>query len=99
MAGQTNDSLALPFVNASAAGIYAVEVRTACEVVTNNATLTVLPAPGASPARYTNSEPILITEFGPSVTYGSVVLPQCVLGVVKNVTVSIWDFFIISLPM
>ena len=93
IAGQTTNSLVLPNVGLAASGTYAVEVRTACAAVTNSATLTVLPAPGASPVSYTNTTLISIPESGAASPYGSVITPQCVPGTVKNLTVSLFGFF------
>ena len=93
MAAQTSNSLAFPFVDGAAAGTYSVEVRTPCASVTNSATLSVLDTVNVSPASFTNSEPIIISEFGPSIPYGSIIAPQCMPGVVKKVTVRIYGFF------
>ena len=92
MAGQTNRSLALPSVDPSHAGVYALEVRTECALVTLTATLTVLAAPDASPTAYTNASSIIIPENGEATPYGSAITPQCVNGVVRNLTVTIFGF-------
>jgi hypothetical protein len=92
IAGQTNHSLLLPSAAASGAGVYAVEVRTACAAVTNSATLTVLSAPGSNSASYTNLDGILINEYGVAAPYGSLITPQCLPGVVKELTVSILGY-------
>ncbi len=92
IAGQTNNSLALPSVSASGGGVYTVEVRTPCAAVTNRATLTVLPAPGGSPVSYTNAGGIIINESGQATPYVSLIPAQCVPGVVKHLSVNIYGF-------
>ena len=92
LAGQTNNSLALPNVGLAAGGTYSVEVRTPCAAVTNSAPLNVLPTPSGSLISYTNSDGITIPMIGQASPYGSGIALQCVPGMAKNVTVSIFGF-------
>ena len=90
--GYTNNSLLLPVVAVTNSGLYTVEVRTECAAVTNSATLTVIPLPDKNPVSYTNADGIILNTFGTATPYGSVMLPQCVTNIVKNVTVLLHGF-------
>ena len=92
IAGQTNNSLLLPVVDATNAGLYTVEVRTECATNTRSATLTVLPLPATNPVSYTNTAAITINTFGVATPYGSIITPQCVTNVVRNITVELRGF-------
>ena len=87
--GYTNNSLLLPVVDVTNDGVYTVEVRTPCATNTRSATLTVLPLPAVNPVPYTNSAGITINTFSIATPYGSLITPQCVTNVVRNVTVEL----------
>jgi hypothetical protein len=82
----------LASVGASHAGVYSLEARTECALVTLSAALTVLAAPDASPAAYTNGNSIIIDQNGEATPYGSAITPQCVPGRVRNLTVTVFGF-------
>ena len=92
--GKTNNSLVVPNVGLPNAGTYTVEVRTDCGVpmLSRSATLTVIPLPETNPVSYTNADGIIINTFSIASPYGSPIMPRCVPGTVKRVTVLLHDF-------
>ena len=92
LAGQTSHSLLLASPETNNSGVYSVEVRTPCRAITNSATLTVLPLPASNPVTYSNNTVISIPMFGAASPYPSVITLQCVPGVVKKITATLYGY-------
>jgi len=90
--GQTNSSLLLANLATTDSGVYSVEARTECKAVTNSATLTVLPVPTSSLVVYSNNSGITISSLGAATPYPSAITPQCVPGVVKKITATLYGY-------
>jgi subtilisin-like proprotein convertase family protein len=91
--GETNNSLSLLLLPPYGGGTYAVEVRTPCVSVTNTATVTMNLTPTVDPIFYANTDSIVISDFGEGVPYGSPVVPLCVPGIAKKVTVHLYGYW------
>jgi uncharacterized repeat protein (TIGR01451 family) len=92
LAGETSNSLLLASPETNHSGVYSVEIRTPCRAITNSATLMVLPLPAGSPVTYSNNAVTTIPMVGAANPYPSVITLQCVPGVVKKITATLYGY-------
>jgi len=89
--GAATNSLTLLNVGPANSGIYTMEISSPCTVITNSATLTVLPPVNVSPVSFTNDSYINISDFSID-PYPSVITPRCIPGTITKVTVRLDGF-------
>ena len=87
--GETNRSLLLQNLKPSHAGLYSVEVRSACASVTRSATLTLRGAGSQNPVSFTNASPLTIASSGAASVYPSSIAVDCLPAPIAHLSVVI----------
>ena len=87
--GETNNTLILQGLKPFHAGLYTVEINTACASVSRSAVLTLKGAGNLNPVPFTNRAEITINLSGPAAPYPSALLVECLPGPIKHLAVTL----------